>query len=313
MANALFRGSDGRPANALVALRRRQAAQRISEPPRISLADVGELGAEALTPYGNYVSARDAVEDFQAGHPGSGAMNALLALPGLGIVGAVGRRGRKVIGATKKQIEAAQKNATEMLGLPENNTLADRAQALARVDDPLWRGGNPPSEAGEMGNQHWFSRDKGTAEGHAKKPGNELRRYVMLNSAERFRADSFAPLRQDHATGIAAALHKDGYEKLAKDFVQAGADGDLPLSHAAYILKSRTGEPGMRKYLGAIGFDAIDDGKDIAVTGWGKGVMRDPERAAFDPARLGDPSIYAGIAGLGALPLLTRERSGEEY
>lgn len=67
--------------------------------PRPSLADVGEFAAEALTPYGNYVSARDAVEDFQGGNPVSGSVNALLALPGLGIVGAVGR-GAKRAGKT---------------------------------------------------------------------------------------------------------------------------------------------------------------------------------------------------------------------
>lgn len=272
---------------------------------------LAQLGAESTPGYGNWLSLEEAKADLDNGDYGWAALGALGAVPTLGVVGAVGRRGRKIIGATKKELEAAQRNATEMLGLPENNTRADRAQALAHVDDTLWRGGKPPSEAGEMGNQNWFSRDKQTSEGFARKPGNELGRYVRLKSAERFPANSMGALRQDHAMGIAEALRKDGHTKLAEDFAQAGADGDLPLAHAAYILKSRTGEPGLRKYFGAIGFDAVDDGTDVAVTRWNKGVMRDPDRAAFDPARLGDPSIYAGIAGLGALPLLTPESSGE--
>lgn len=101
--------------------------------------------------------------------------------------------------------------------------------------------------------------------------------------------------------GIAEALRKDGYTDLADDFEFFAHEGDLPLPLAAKSLLSKTGEPGLRKYLGAIGFDVMDDGTDIAVTKWKKGVMRDPKRAAFDPARLGNPSIYAGFAGVGAL------------
>ena len=226
---------------------------------------------------------------------------------------AAARKAGKVIGATKKELAAAQRNATEMLGLHPDNTRADRAQALARVDDPLWRGGKPPSEAGEMGNQSWFTRDKQYAEGFAQKPGNELGRYVKLKSAETFPANQPYALRQDDTIAIAEALRKDGYTKLADEFQEAGLGGEMPLSHAASILKGRTGESGLRKYFGAAGYDAVDDGTKIAVTRWGKGVMRDPERAAFDPARLGDPSIYAGIAGLGALPMLMPERSPEEF
>lgn len=77
--------------------------------PRPSLADVAEFAAEAVTPYGNYVSARDAVQDFQGGHPVSGSMNALLALPGLGIVGAVGRgakRAGKTVNALAEGVDA---------------------------------------------------------------------------------------------------------------------------------------------------------------------------------------------------------------
>lgn len=59
----------------------------------MSWADAGELAAEYLTPYGNYLSAEAAVDDFGEGNWGSGALNTLGAVVGAGAVGAGLRRG----------------------------------------------------------------------------------------------------------------------------------------------------------------------------------------------------------------------------
>lgn len=141
--------------------------------PAVTLGGIGDLAAEAVTPYGNYVSARDAVEDFQGGHPVSGSLNALLAIPGLGIVGAVGR-GAKRAGKAADLFEAAHYHG---------------GNALYDVIDPsrygqVKYGRNPDwQRLSEQG--FWTGKDKALAQQHAqyaaaKGGGEPITREFMI-------------------------------------------------------------------------------------------------------------------------------------
>lgn len=76
--------------------------QRHDRGPRFTAGDLARLAAETFTPYGNYMSARDAKTDFEAGDYGWGAFNALMALPGLGMLKGPGRAWRRFAARTPR-------------------------------------------------------------------------------------------------------------------------------------------------------------------------------------------------------------------
>lgn len=234
--------------------------------PTVSLADLGEFAAEAMTPYGNYVSGRDAVEDFQGGNPISGSMNALLALPGLGIVGAVGR-------SAKRAGKAAN-------ALSEVERLARAADQGYLLDEPMYHGSNALFDVFEAGRR-------------GASTGRPTAKAADWAHSRADAARDFADLATDGMGG------KPTVRKLVPNkegMITIDLKGaDLSDMDMANFLLDRKDE-GIR-VVKIEGHKTAHPGPYYAILD--QGAVRDVDAAKFDPKDLGRPGLTKALAGLG--------------
>jgi hypothetical protein len=238
--------------------------------PRLSLADLGEFAAEAATPYGNYVSGRDAVADFESGHPVSGSVNALLALPGLGLVGAVGRRGKKAVNALLDMSDQARMNRARKMGFDTDTVWYHGTDRMFPAFDDkklgASTGDSPMGRLSHLG--HWATDSEPQAVGFgelaAKKSGQ-------------------AP--------VTRRLYASTKGQEVIDFEEAPTDD---LLH--YVLR-RFREGGTRTVR--INNLPAEDGRRVsALVTFDPRALRDVD-AAFDPKRVNSSNLLASLAALG--------------
>jgi hypothetical protein len=129
----------GAPANAVIALRRRQAQQRLQEHEAPGLDD----WAMALSPVpvlGDLAGLGADAYDWVTNPESRNSSNAMLigmgVLPGVPPLAAAGRKAKT---AAEEAHEVARQNAVAKLGLPEDNTAMDRARAMGfNIDRPMY-------------------------------------------------------------------------------------------------------------------------------------------------------------------------------
>lgn len=208
-------------------------------------------------------------------------------------------------GATAAEMAAAQRNAALPvseggLGLPANNTAADRMAAMQM--EPGWfRGGSAPVNGAPTG--PWYTQIKDEAADYAARTPaatRDVREYALSN-AGRLKFDGGYPSRL--ATDLATLLEKDGHAAAAKTLRGYYADGSPISGMAVYkFLQRNVGDSAPAEYLQRLGFRSVDGVNSpnyrqmLNDTG-----VRDAKRAAFDPKRRAERNIFASAAG--ALPL----------
>lgn len=241
--------------------------------------------AEDFTPYGSYVSARDAVEDFKAGHLGSGAGNALLTVLGLGgILGAVGR--------------GAKRAGKAVNALSEGERLTRAADQAYLLDEPMYRGSNALLEVFDP----------------ARRGGASGRRSAKVAEWAHSREDAAGDFAKEAADRLGGKPQVQKLVANKEGMITVNLKGaDLSDDDMMNFLLDRKDE-GIR----VVRFDGVNDSVGKAHPGpvyaiLDQGAVRDVDRARFDPAELGRPGLTKALAGLGlSIPFVRSLQSGPE-
>jgi hypothetical protein len=213
----------------------------------------------------------------------------------------------KVSGATAKELKVAQENAAKMLGLGADNTAADRAAAMG-YKGGWWRGGEAPVNGAPTG--PWYTSIKDEAADYAARTPaavRDVREYALPATANVMHFDR--AYQNALAKDLATVLEKDGYTAAAKQLRDYHPAGDQISGMEAYkFLQRLIGDGAPEHYLQRLPFpfrqvDGVNSPNYRQALD--TSVVRDANRAAFDPARRAERNIFAGVAAGGvALPLL---------
>ena len=190
----------------------------------------------------------------------------------------VGKVTKNLLGKTKfdKAQEVAQKNAVEMLGLPEGNTAMDRAKAMGfNLDEPVYHGTGADikefntNNMGQFGKGAYFTNQPGYASNFAS--GRLYQRNVS----------------EDVAPNVVPA-----YLRYEKPYM---VDLKQPDPTASFLKKNKYDAIINREGLGG---DNLDYNEFVALS---PNQIRS-RFAAFDPARANEPDLLAGAM---AIPIAT--------
>jgi len=217
-------------------------------------------------------------------------------------------RGAVVVGPRSEALETARKNGVTMLGLPENNTALDRANAMPEFAKPLWQGFRGDGKEG-----NWYTNS--VAEG--------VRRGYLENrpiSAE-FRGPSVGLVAEDPSITFGPQFTQDVVDilggDLGKKFLKDVGGPGSQLSHfdMIYALKSRLGSGGLGEQA-ALDVYNKSKARTKGFSGADLTLLHPttPVRyatAAFDPARRSELDRMAGVLPLGLLSIPDRESSGQ--
>ena len=249
-----------------------------------------------MTPPGSAMAAYDAAE--RGDLPGT-IVGAIGVVPG---GGALGQAAKGVLKTTK-----AMRSAWKAAGVADDLPVdaASRARRLAEqgYERGWWRGGVEP------GDGIYYSSDRRTAADVAREKKKDYGRGDLREYAMAFRK----PLRDDAlispAELRAAAAEVGSYNPYAAaQFREMAATGEKV--HGVDLRKMLDAHSeGTDATLRALGYDAIIGGRDARVID--RGIVRDANRAAFDPALRGRPGIFGGMLpfGLGGGAMLGYGRS----
>jgi len=228
--------------------------------------------------------------------------------------------------------DVASKNAEKMLGLPKNNTAMQRAKALG-FDLDVYHGSADISKTKEFdpskvidnvqyGGKFYSSVDPGYANKYTTNTLMGESPGVMplkMKSGKRFEMDK--PISSDDAANIMESLGQ--YERAAK--IRASGKPYRSGSELFYFgLDSSLGNTQRGNAVLRSGFDSIHGDPLLEITGKaGKphSVVDDASKlrsrfAAFDPARVNESDLLAGLApylGVGGLLSLGLINKNEEY
>lgn len=230
----------------------------------------------------------------------------------------------KLVGKTAQELahEVAQKNAVEMLGLPEGNTAMQRARAMGYDTAPSNR-------LYHYAKQDWQSNvidptrsDLGFHVGNVEQAGHRAKIFGggLTSSGEwvnglgegsniiplvQSKYSYMLPIKDEgsfHADAIAHQLEKKGV--LPKGYIkEAIADPLGDISPAGWDVKY---DQAMRDALEKKGYHGVKyknthEGEGVSYAFTDPSMLRSPF-AAFDPARRGENDILAGAM---ALPIAT--------
>ena len=213
----------------------------------------------------------------------------------------------KGLGKIKFPAEMADDAIVEALKSSDEMARLTRMQVQGYTRG-MWRGGKKVADG------NYYTPDREAAEAFAKRHGGnaDVREYAlkMGNSFDfhngQIKTADMAP--------IVAALDKNGMGKLAKQISDLPDDygGVMPAKMLYHVLDTQTGG-GAANILRDAGYDTLNAGQEI-ITLHNRGVVRDANRAMFDPKKQADPNPFASIAlpsavGLGAVSSLTSPES----
>jgi hypothetical protein len=233
-----------------------------------------------LTPPGSAMAAYDAAE--RGDLPGT-IVGAIGAVPGGGALG------QAVKGAyrTTKAMRSAWKAAGVADDLPVDP--ASRARRLTEqgYERGWWRGGT------DAGDGTHFTKDRKEAVAYAGRRRKETGRGDMREYA----IGTLAPFDDRAVYGpaelreFATALQRYNPGTAADFRAIADAGQGLPGSHVRQILDVHSERT--EALLEGLGYDAILAGRHAQVLD--RGIVRDANRAAFDPVKRGVRNIFAGL------------------
>jgi len=216
--------------------------------------------------------------------------------------------------ATKADLAKAQARAALPiedggLGLPPGNTREDRMKALG-YEPGYWRGGEAPVNGQPTG--PWYTTIQDEAIDYAQRSGaRDVREYALKKSG-------ILDFEKGYkiAEPLAKRLEADGHIKAAQMLKEYYPNNEHVSGMEAYkFLQRMVGEDAPAKYLSDMGFKSVAgvNSPNYRLT-IQDAVVRDPKKAAFDPFRAYDNSIYAGVAGAAVLPsLLSGGKDSDSY
>lgn len=209
--------------------------------------------------------------------------------------------------ATAKDLDRASARAALPieeggLGLPPGNTREDRMKALG-YEAGYWRGGETPANGQPTG--PWYTSIQAEAKDYAQRSSaKDVREYALNKSGVLDFGRGYKI-----AEPLAKKLDADGHTKAAAMLREYYPNNEHVSGMEAYkFLQRMIGEDAPKTYLSAIGFKSVAgvNSPNYRLT-LQDAIVRDPKKAAFDPFRAYDNSIYAGVAGAAVLPSLFSE------
>lgn len=186
-----------------------------------------------------------------------------------------------------------------------------KADRLARMAEQgytrgFWRGGKSVADG------PFYTPDQSAARDFGKRAAGDaadVREYAVrlgnsLDFSKRYGPEDLTALRD--------VLKRDYGSKYADDLLSIPGDyGGRAPGAAIYQITETLSGGNARDALRAAGFDTINAGQEVVAL-HNRGVVRDAERALFDPQKRFDPSPFAAIGGLGlGLGLFNQAVHGE--
>lgn len=167
----------------------------------------------------------------------------------------------------------------------------------------FYRGGKPPSDDGVLSGD-FFSRDPELSKSFDNSDETDFREFML-------KIDN--PLGMGTVVGppelakLADSAKTRGLDETAGFFQELANDGmGLEGAMVQHLVEKEVGVTGMKGMLSDAGFDFLDTGRDVMRLT--RGGVRD-KAAKFDPSKIADPSVFAGLAGaaVGGRILLDKE------
>ena len=238
----------------------------------------------------------------------------------------------KLVGKTAQELAhaTAQKNAVEMLGLPEGNTAMDRAKALGfNVDEPVYHGTSEsynqidPSKLGfatqslSAKKAFWGVKDSSTAGGYANYASMDAKVQKLIDDselAERKNQYSLAESLMNKASNLENEFANNPNQgqnimpliikNTKQAHLDAGGNTFMDMQDEMHNLLNDAIENKYPSVKISNLSDEIDYGRHNPTTHYGAldpSVVRS-RFAAFDPARTNEPDLLAGAM---AIPIAT--------